>query len=246
MNRNTKQKEIIEQLQKNIADAIAYPGDDWGAAHKEGNFHLMSIKSRLQNNHTPTPSVLSIFREAYSYELHYCGDLEETYGEPDADLAKAKQILSTLPNELPDNYEGCVTLKEQFPDISALPLSLWSYFDGDKEELGIEFDLGDDGTDEMEQSLENLHAILSYFIYSPEHELKEFFESELKQLKVLAKWAIRYELLEEYQTAPRIILSLNDVQCILPAIGDYAAHEDCLNWYLDFIVSDSGYFKQNQ
>lgn len=163
--RNSKQQAqyLLAKLNRAIELALEIPKTEtWAEALANGNSYLHNIKSCLDRQTLSYESPSQILDRMYKYCLSEVRSLN-----PDEDYIpfnEFKEVIDKLPESL--NQMIHLTPKE----IEKFGFSLWEAF----EECEIGFDLGDDGTDEMEQTIELLGIIISEYKQTADHDENDF------------------------------------------------------------------------
>ena len=165
--RNSKQQAqyLLAKLNRAIELSLEIPEDEtWGQSLCNGNSYLHNIKSCLDRQPLQPQSPLDKLEKMYKYCLLEIRTLQpEGHYIP---FIEFKKVIDKLPESLqPGIFE---TLS--YEEIEKFGFSLWEAFD----EYEIGFGLGDDGTDEMEQTIQLLGIIVTEYRQSSDPDKNAF------------------------------------------------------------------------
>ncbi len=163
--RNSKQQAqyLLAKLKRAIELALELPKDEtWAEALANGNSYLHNIKSCLDRQTLSYESPSQILDRMYKYCLSEVRSLE-----PDEDYIPFNEFKEVI-DKLPDSLKEMIYLTPK--EIEKFGFSLWAAY----EENEIGFDLGDDGTDEMEQTIELLGIIVSEYKQTADPDENDF------------------------------------------------------------------------
>lgn len=98
---------------------------------------------------------------------------------------RLSQVIASLPETFND------AMGWDHPDKDALEEGLWYFF----EEYDLSFDLGDDGTDDMEADLALIAHLIKFQNDMQEKRMRSFDENPVYSV---ADWLVRSEILDEF------------------------------------------------
>lgn len=194
----------------------------WDEAIKQGLCWRNNLKYGLKEPLQVIP-LWDILNEYYQDALRSIRGLEWDEEKEDQQLIDLRATIANLPENLPRTKEEVRTTEDYEP----LLISLWGYIESEDEDSIETFDLGDDGTDEMEQDLTLVCRLLQAYQAAAKCDNRSLFQAPIYSIE---RWVIISELLNEDEYPWFQSFSVNHTYNILKY---YADRVETMEWATD-------------
>jgi len=207
--------------------------EPWDEAIKQGLCWRNNIQYGLERAPLQRFDHLwEILNEYYRDALRSIQDLEWDEEKEDQQLIDLRETIAILPENLPFLPEQVKTTENYEP----LLISLWGYIESDDPTQVETFDLGDDGTDEMEQDLELVYHLLHEYQKAVQCDRHSLFTDPIYSIE---RWIILEELLNESDQPCLGRLSLNhSYNVLLHYVERESWYSESTKWLADFILHE--------
>jgi|SRR5690606_12330062 len=215
-----KSKIYLQDFDKliDIAKKTEY---DWDIACQNKTYHLHNLAFYLKNTEiNKSQTLFDMINDICKYHLSWIMDLIPYTND---DLPKEWIEFENTRNLLPSTF-----LQDspnfQIINLNALKLNIWGLY----ENYEISFNLGDDGTDEMQESLEILATLISL-------RDKLLYDGLLTSLQTIAHLKIQEHL---YDDPIYLYLDLQWAYTILRTCSELDSHDSKLDWLIDHLYTE--------
>jgi hypothetical protein len=240
MNNTELASAALAKLESTI-ELAAHTKYDWKKACEEGTTYLHNTISALQREpFTKELTLYDLLNKAYQSELKNGdvlngNDLSE-WPEFESIYNKFRAAIDALPSSLPKTrkeFEKLWSLHKI--NLEDLTISIHSFYEETNGECS--FDLGDDGSDECEQSLESIRYLLSIFTAERDFEYRQrCYESDL--IWFMARANTNYHYIDEQTHGAWNPLTSNpsELYCIFSHVSKSQYYNDEVNLYLKDLI----------
>lgn len=217
-----------------VEEANEAPDIPWNQAIEQDLCWRQNLKYGLKE---PLKDITlwEILNEYYHDSLRSIRDLEWDETKEDQQLIDLRETIAHLPENLPRTKEEVITTEDYEP----LLISLWGYIESDDEDSIETFNLGDDGTDEMEMDLTRVFRLLQAYQKAAKCDIHSLFEAPIYSIE---RWAILSNLLNEDDQPYFQSFSVNHTYNILKYYADWVKTmgwaTDSQKWLTEWLLEE--------